>query len=330
MVRSFWIAGLMVAAISLPAAAQTDTLIEGAKLCTRQMPRYEREYGIPNHLLSAIASTESGRYHRGLKITVPWPWTINVEGKGYYFDSKQEAIAAVKRYRAKGARSIDVGCMQVNLLHHPEAFASLEQAFDPAVNVAYAASFLRNLYEEEKSWKTAASHYHSKTPSRGTAYAGNVYNHWYTIVSRLRDARLQTGSESETKLAAAAPRPESPQPPAPVKLKPVAEQTAKSAPPKVIQVASKLPEQRGRQVQPHQAPRMNSITVTRQEDKRENGIIVMRPVIKVVDQPVSTPGVITLAQASNEIAEKPRPTRIEPQNAQAAHRPSGPRFVFDN
>ncbi len=330
MVRSVWIAGLMVAAVSLPAAAQTDTLIEGAKLCTRQMPRYEREYGIPTHLLSAIASTESGRYHKGLKITVPWPWTINVEGKGYYFDSKQEAIAAVKRYRAKGARSIDVGCMQVNLLHHPEAFASLEQAFDPAVNVAYAASFLRNLYEEEKSWKTAASHYHSKTPSRGTAYAGNVYNHWYTIVSRLRDARLQTGSESETKLAAAAPRPESPQPPAPVKLKPVAEQTAKSAQPKVIQVASTLPEQRGRQLQPHQAPRMNSITVTRQEDKRENGIIVMRPSIKVVDQPTTNSGVITLAQVTAETTQTTPTSRIEPQNAQAAHRPSGPRFVFDN
>ena len=42
-------------------------------------------------------------------------------------------------YRAQGARSIDVGCMQVNLLHHADAFASLEQAFDPVANARYAA-----------------------------------------------------------------------------------------------------------------------------------------------------------------------------------------------
>src|ERR1700712_3063188 len=108
------------------AEISSDALIEGAKLCTRQLPRYEREYGIPTHLLSAIASTESGRYHEGLRIRVPWPWTINAEGKGYFFDSKSQAIAAVRKLRAQGVQSIDVGCMQVNLHHHANAFASLD------------------------------------------------------------------------------------------------------------------------------------------------------------------------------------------------------------
>src|SRR4029079_10379480 len=105
------------------------------------------------HLLSAIASTESGRYHEGLQIKVPWPWTINVGGKGYWFDSKEEAIAAVRKYQHRGIQSIDVGCMQVNLYHHPEGFASLDQAFEPEHNVAYAASFLRSLYQEDGTWK---------------------------------------------------------------------------------------------------------------------------------------------------------------------------------
>jgi hypothetical protein len=341
MVRRFCIALLGVASVSLPAAAQTDTLIEGAKLCTRQMPRYEREYGIPTHLLSAIASTESGRYHRGLKIAVPWPWTINVEGKGYYFDSKQEAIAAVKRYRAQGARSIDVGCMQVNLLHHPEAFASLDQAFDPATNVAYAASFLRSLYEEEKSWKTAAKHYHSKTPSRGTAYAGSVYNNWYTIVSRLRDARLQTGQSPELQLAATALKDNaSPKPLAPVKsaVKSARGDDVKNASQlKVVRVAQLLPEQQGREVKPHQAPRMNSIQVTRQEDKRENGVIVMRPPIKVVNDMASqtnrpaTMGAITLAQAKTDDADQAQLVRSRVAVPEVVnHRAAGPRFVFEN
>src|SRR5277367_3222387 len=78
-------------------AAGNDPLIEGAKLCTRHLARYEREYGVPTHLLSAIASTESGRYHEGLQIKVPWPWTINAGGKGYIYDSKAEAVAAVRK-----------------------------------------------------------------------------------------------------------------------------------------------------------------------------------------------------------------------------------------
>jgi hypothetical protein len=100
-------------------AGSTDPLIEGAKLCTKQLPQYEKQNGIPAHLLSAIAATESGRYHQDLKIRIPWPWTINAAGRGYYFESKQEAIAAVKKLRKQGVQSIDVGCMQVNLHHHP-------------------------------------------------------------------------------------------------------------------------------------------------------------------------------------------------------------------
>jgi len=61
----------------------------------------------------------------------PWPWTINAEGQGPYFATRAEAISAVQRLQEQGVRSIDVGCMQVNLLHHPQAFATMEQAFDP-------------------------------------------------------------------------------------------------------------------------------------------------------------------------------------------------------
>src|SRR5262245_13174888 len=96
---------LVVAAFAVCPAAQaipdaapkktSDALIEGAKLCTRYLPRHEREFGIPVHLLAAIASTESGRFHKALGLNLPWPWTINVEGRGHFYDTKEEAIAAV-------------------------------------------------------------------------------------------------------------------------------------------------------------------------------------------------------------------------------------------
>ena len=188
----------MLVAMPLPAAyaAPADPLIEGAKLCTQHLPRYEREYAIPTHLLSAIASIESGRYHEGLRMKLPWPWAINANGKGYFFDTKAEAIAAVQKLRKHGVQSIDVGCMQVNLYHHPEAFANLNEAFEPQKNIAYAANFLHNLYNEGGNWKKAASDYHSRTPSLGKEYVGQVYDSWYTIIEKLRAARLNMPEKS--------------------------------------------------------------------------------------------------------------------------------------
>lgn len=226
-------------------AAQADPIIEGAKLCTKQLPRYEREYAIPTHLLSAIASTESGRYHTGLKIKLPWPWTITSGGKGTFYDTKADAVAAVKKLKAKGVKNIDVGCMQVNLQHHPDAFTSIENAFDPEYNVSYAAHFLRTLYDSSGTWKKAASDYHSKTPEHGTRYIGQVYDHWYQIIEKLREARLVVPTSSvvamnELKKGA---------------VKPGA---------KVIKVAQA-------EKPAYKAPRMKSIKVTTVETKPDGG-----------------------------------------------------------
>ncbi len=184
------IAGVwLLSPASASAAFNDDTLVEGAKLCTRYLPRHERQYGIPVHLLAAIASTESGRFHKALGLNLPWPWTINVEGKGYFYDTKQEAIDAVRKLQARGFQSIDVGCMQVNLFHHPFAFASLDQAFDPAYNVAYAAQFLKKNFEDEGSWRKATADYHSRTPMYGEQYAQLVFGAWSRIINKVADAR---------------------------------------------------------------------------------------------------------------------------------------------
>jgi hypothetical protein len=128
---------------------------------------------IPDHLMSSIARVESGRRGPDGQIQ-PWPWSINVEGADHVFDTQAQAIAAVQQYQAQGIRSIDVGCMQVNLLHHPQAFASLEQAFDPAGNATYAAHFLRQLFDQTGSWPKATAAYHSATPELGNAYQQKV------------------------------------------------------------------------------------------------------------------------------------------------------------
>ncbi|MDR1910698.1 MAG: hypothetical protein LBQ26_02545, partial [Holosporales bacterium] len=112
--------------------------------CRAAIREAENTYHIPSRLLESIALIESGR-SLGRGNSCPWPWTVTVNGIGHYFPTKAAAIAAVRRLQARGSRSIDVGCMQINLLHHPKAFKSLQEAFDISQNVAYAAKFLKDL-----------------------------------------------------------------------------------------------------------------------------------------------------------------------------------------
>jgi hypothetical protein len=159
---------------SAPAAFATSMPPDNAGLlCRHAIQIAGRAAGIPDHLMSAIGRVESGR--RGPDGQVhPWPWSINAEGVDHVFDTREQAISAVRALQAQGMRSIDIGCMQVNLLHHPTAFATLEQAFDPPTNATYAARFLSQLYAQTGSWPKATALYHSATPELGSAYQQKV------------------------------------------------------------------------------------------------------------------------------------------------------------
>ena len=155
-----------------PVAADPATLCETAATTAEYVGR------LPPRLLAAISVTETGRVDPVSGRVRPWPWTINAEGSGQFFETRQQAIAAVKALQARGVQSIDVGCMQVNLMYHPDAFASLEEAFDPRANAIYAAKFLNTLYAEAKDWPRAIAGYHSETPALGDAYRVLVMARW--------------------------------------------------------------------------------------------------------------------------------------------------------
>jgi hypothetical protein len=141
--------------------------------CRAAIRAAEQAAAIPSQLMAAIGRVESGRREPDGSVD-PWPWSINAEGESHIFESKAAAIAAVRALQANGMRSIDVGCMQVNLQHHPTAFATLEQAFDPVANATYAARFLRQLHDQTGAWPTATAWYHSATPELGDDYRRKV------------------------------------------------------------------------------------------------------------------------------------------------------------
>ena len=165
---------------TLPPAlgAVPPTPLSPATLCEQAIAGAELRGRTPAGMLAAIGQAESGRPDPQTGAIRPWPWTINVGGAGQYFATKAQAIAAVAALQAQGVQSIDVGCMQVNLMHHPDAFASLDQAFDPAANAAYAVRFLTDLYGATKSWPKSIAAYHSNAPDIAADYQRRVLAIW--------------------------------------------------------------------------------------------------------------------------------------------------------
>ncbi len=170
---------LLLLAFATPAlATPAGPPLAPGGLCRAAIAAVEREAPIPAGLLQAIGRVESGRRDPSTGQFSPWPWTINVEGTGYFFQSREEAIAAVRQHQARGATSIDVGCMQINLRHHPQAFPGLNEAFDPLSNARYAARFLRSLWDTRQDWMRAAANYHSNTPEFADAYRARIAAAW--------------------------------------------------------------------------------------------------------------------------------------------------------
>lgn len=143
-----------------------------SSVCDHAAASAAREAGVPLALMRAVARVETGRRTDG--IFTPWPWTVNMEGEGRWFDDPESLLDWVEGRRAAGARSFDLGCFQINHLWHGNAFPSLRAMLDPEANALYAARFLRELHDETGSWETAAGHYHSRTPDLASKYRGLV------------------------------------------------------------------------------------------------------------------------------------------------------------
>jgi hypothetical protein len=168
---------LIVAGLAMhgTCAAADNWAVAQSALCSSAIHDAETRHALPAGLLGSIAKTESGRPITAMTDIRPWPWTIDADGTGLFLESQAAAVTWVAQQQPRH-RYIDVGCLQVDLALHPRAFASLEQAFDPAANTDYAARYLLELYRGEagRNWNIAVGLYHSHTPSLAAEYRDRV------------------------------------------------------------------------------------------------------------------------------------------------------------
>ncbi len=140
------------------------------------------EQGIPHTIFYAIALTESATQIDKTNLQRPWPWTLNVAGHGYFYNSRHAAWRALKDWLHKGRRSIDIGLMQVNWRYHQERLGTPWQALNPYHNLRVGAAVLKACYQRRQDWWSSVGCYHSPSnPRRADRYRRRVVSHWRWI-----------------------------------------------------------------------------------------------------------------------------------------------------
>ncbi|MFK7942047.1 MAG: lytic transglycosylase domain-containing protein [Paracoccaceae bacterium] len=162
---------LILLVLLLPVRAEAAVATAMA-MCRNAAIASADRHGIPREVMLAITLVET-RTNRG-GTSGPWPWTVNVAGKGGWFDSRAAALIHAQRALARGENSFDVGCFQLNYRWHGQHFASIDEMFEPKPSGDYAARFLKTLFAETGDWIKAAGYYHSRTAKHSKRYRGLV------------------------------------------------------------------------------------------------------------------------------------------------------------
>ena len=178
------------------APARSPFQLPTEDVCPALIAFAEQEKNIPQGLLLALATVESGRPSRRDGLKKPWPWTLNLGGESYFFEDKPQLLAFLEQKTEPepddipetpeegllaptplGA-SMDLGCMQLNLAYHGRAFDAYDQIVNPVDNIAYATQFLLVLYDRHGSWRKAIQAYHAGPAERRIRYLRRVLQTW--------------------------------------------------------------------------------------------------------------------------------------------------------
>ncbi len=143
-----------------------SALIMMLALCTASAqanipPLYQRvaqKHGIPAKVLYSLALGESKARLTSGQVR-PWPWTLNVRGKPYFYASYDEACRALHRFMTQ-THLVDIGLTQHNWRWQKAHFSSPCAVFDPVANLNHAATLLLEGKRKHGNWVNAAGYFH--------------------------------------------------------------------------------------------------------------------------------------------------------------------------
>src|SRR5277367_429767 len=120
---------LGAALLAIAASSVGPARAEGSLACEKEMTRAAAANGVPLNVLYSVGLTETGRAGELS------PYDMNIDCKDVHSATLAEAMANFAKAKARGAKLIDIGCMQINAHWHGADFAPLSEMFEPERNV---------------------------------------------------------------------------------------------------------------------------------------------------------------------------------------------------
>lgn len=174
-IRATFAAAFLFLGLGTPPASAT-TEIPPTYVATAEL------YGIDDpSILYAIAMQESGRFDQETELLKPWPWVLNVDGKGHYFDDMTEVWNALAGILQEDPKHVGIGLVQVTWPFNPDILWDPYTALDPGTNLMLGAMILRDCYDRLGDWWRAVGCYHSPTPKLAVGYRQQIYRHWLAL-----------------------------------------------------------------------------------------------------------------------------------------------------
>lgn len=91
-------------------------------------------------LVVKIITHESKSYYKGK--AQPWPWTLNIDGRGFYYRTFKEALFAAKKAYKNKVKKLGIGLGQIEWKYHKTRFNDLSEALNPKKNIKAVCDIL--------------------------------------------------------------------------------------------------------------------------------------------------------------------------------------------
>jgi hypothetical protein len=132
---------------------------------------------VPAEILYAIGLQESGTTLGGQRGFAPWPWVLNVNYRGRYFRTRDEARDALALEVKRGNQNVAVGMLQIYLRYNGHRVSDPLTLLDPSVNLQVAAEVLADcgqVYPD--TFGKLACYYSGDMDAAGRWYARQVFS----------------------------------------------------------------------------------------------------------------------------------------------------------
>ena len=154
------------------------TSVAGALSIPPAYQQIAQAEAVPADIWFALLQQESCIPLKNTSHCLPWPWTLNIDGHGYYLPS-QSAAKRLLNQALEQRLPVAVGAGQIYWPAHHGQFENAAELLDIATNLHYSARWLRRQFDHCRDWWCAVGRYHAPNrPEAAQRYRRRVLERW--------------------------------------------------------------------------------------------------------------------------------------------------------